>query len=364
MKSSTKSKSNIVTAISLYAVAVITIAAYGYGIGGTESLWAGAKYAGAGLVVAYVCVGFAPRFIVVVALATGMLGSMMRASIAPEMTSLLHKQGAIDYLTRIITVCGAIAFAGGLYGGFRFTGRGLFNWISEQFLAHKRNLDGKTVSARPHAMRDLTSHFYASERMYFSVLAAVGAVLIVEIEVHPIPRSLAIILLSVLFATNLTWLLGEWLKPQLQVLRGVFRVLQQMWEALLAFVLGYAAIIFIFACFYAAAWQHNRLSAFQGINLISQTPPSFGQFVYFSVVTMATLGYGDVIPADAVTRTLACVQVVIGVGWVTVVLSAAAALARPKVNQMLEEVWQEEGETDPEELLPEIKSKAASGPGD
>ena len=60
---------------------------------------------------------------------------------------------------------------------------------------------------------------------------------------------------------------------------------------------------------------------------------------------MATLGYGDVIPSDALTRTLACVQVVIGVGWVTVVLSAAAALARPKVNQMLEEVWQEEGET-------------------
>ncbi len=112
MKSSTKS--NTVTAICLYAVAVVTIAAYGYGIGGAGSLWAGAKYAVAGLVLAYVCVGFAPRFIVVVALATGMLGSMMRASIAPEMTSLLHKQGAIDYLTRIITVCGAIAFAGGL----------------------------------------------------------------------------------------------------------------------------------------------------------------------------------------------------------------------------------------------------------
>ncbi len=192
-------------------------------------------------------------------------------------------------------------------------------------------------------MRDLASHFYASERMYFSVLAAVGAVLIVEIEVHPIPRSLAIILFSVLFATNLTWLLGEWLKPRLQVLAGVFRILQQMWEALLAFVLGYAALIFIFACFYAAAWQHNRLSAFQGINLISPTPPSFGQFMYFSVVTMATLGYGDVIPSDALTRTLACVQVVIGVGWVTVVLSAAAALARPKVNQMLEEFGRKKG---------------------
>lgn len=362
MKSTTTS--NPITVSFLYAVAIVTIAAYGYGIGGASSLWAGAKYAVAGLVLAFICVGFAPRFIVVVALATGMLGSMMRASIAPEMTSLLPKQGTIDYLSRIITVCGAIAFAGGLYGGFRFTGKGLFNWISEMFLAHKRVPDGKAVARRPLAMRDLASHFHASERLYFSVLAALGAVVILEIEVHPIPRSLIIILFSVLFATNLTWLLGEWLKPRLRVLAGVFRVLQQMWEALLAFVLGYAAIIFIFACFYAAAWQHNRAAAFQGINLISRTPPSFGEFIYFSVVTMATLGYGDVIPADAVTRTLACVQVVIGVGWVTVVLSAAAALARPRVNQMLAEVWQEEGEMDPEELVPQVKSKAAGSADD
>ena len=166
--------------------------------------------------------------------------------------------------------------------------------------------------------------------MYFSVLAAVGSALIAEIEVHPVPKSLLIILLAILISTNLAWFLGEWLRPRLRVLVGVFRILQQMWEALLAFLLGYAAIIFIFACFYAAAWQHNRASAFQGINLISPVPPSFGQFVYFSVVTMATLGYGDVIPADALTRTLACIEVVIGVGWVTVVLSAASALARPR----------------------------------
>ena len=172
--------------------------------------------------------------------------------------------------------------------GFRFTGKGVFNWISELFLARQHALDGKAHSWRSNPMRDLARHFYASERMYFSVLAAFGSALIAQIEVHPVPRSLAYIVLAVLLATNLTWLLGEWLKPRLQVLQGVFRVLQQMWEALLAFVLGYAALIFIFACFYAAAWQHNRSHAFQGINLISPTPPSFAQFIYFSVVTMAT----------------------------------------------------------------------------
>jgi hypothetical protein len=344
-----KEKSNPAAIAILYCIATVTIAAYGYGIGGMDSLRAGALYAGVGLVLAFACVGFAPRFIVVVALATGMLGSMMRASIAPEMTSLIPRQTTIDYLQRMMAVCGAIGFAGGLYGGFRFTGKGIFNWVSKALLSRLPARNAKPVPLQYHAMRELAHRFYASERMYFSILAAFGSALIAEIEVHPIPRSLLIILLAILIATNLAWLLGEWLKPRLRVLVGVFRILQQMWEALLAFLLGYAALIFIFACFYAAAWQHNRASAFQGINLLSPVPPSFGQFVYFSVVTMATLGYGDVIPSDALTRTLACVQVVIGVGWVTVVLSAASALARPRVNQMLKEVWLEEGETDPEQ---------------
>ncbi len=343
-----KEKSNPVTIAIFYGIAIVTIAAYGYGIGGMDSLRAGAIYAVSGLTLALVCVGFAPRFIVVVALATGMLGSMMRASIAPEITSLIPRQNTLDYLQKMMAVCGAIAFAGGLYGGFRFTGKGIFNWVSKAVLARLPANHVKTIPLRYHAVRELTHYFYASERMYFSVLAAVGSTLIAVIEVHPVPKSVLYILMAILISTNLAWFLGEWLRPRLRVLVGVFRILQQMWQALLAFLLGYAAIIFIFACFYAAAWQHNRAAAFQGINLISAVPPSFGQFVYFSVVTMATLGYGDVIPADAVTRTLACIEVVIGVGWVTVVLSAASALARPRVNQMLKEVWQEEGETDSE----------------
>ena len=360
----TKGKSNPVAIAILYCIATVTIAAYGYGIGGMGSLRAGGIYAVAGLVLAYACVGFAPRFMVVVALATGMLGSMMRASLAPEMTSLIPRQNTIDYLMKIMAVCGAIGFAGGLYGGFRFTGKGVFNWASKALLIRLGTPNVKAVPLRYHAMREFTRYVYTSERMYFSILAAFGSALIAEIEIHPVPRLLFIILLAVLISTNLAWFLGDWLRPRLRVLVGVFRILQQMWEALLAFLLGYAAIIFIFACFYAAAWQHNRIYAFQGINLMSPVPPSFAQFVYFSVVTMATLGYGDVIPSDALTRTLACVEVVIGVGWVTVVLSAASALARPRVDQMLKEVWQEEGESDPEDTPPQDKSQTIVSPGD
>ena len=184
-----KQKSNPVAIAIFYGIATVTIAAYGYGIGGIDSLRAGAIYAVSGLVLAFACVGFAPRFIVVVALATGMLGSMMRASIAPEITSLIPRQSTLDYLQRMMAVCGAIGFAGGLYGGFRFTGKGIFNWISKAVLTRLPASNVKAASFRSHAMRELAHHFYASERMYFSILAAVGSALIAVIEVHPVPKS-------------------------------------------------------------------------------------------------------------------------------------------------------------------------------
>lgn len=347
--------SDSVAAGILYFIAALTIAAFGYGIGAGPALLAGCTYALAGLALGFVCVGFAPRFIMVIGLATGMLGSILRASTSTEIVALIPRQSTLDYLRAILTVCGAIGFGGGLYGGFRFTGRGLFNWISKLILRQTQFIDIANPSPQQQLVQDLFDHFRQSERMYFSTLAAIGSTFIAWLEIRPMHRSLGIIFFSVLVATNLMWALGAWLKPRLRVLSGVFRILQQMWEALAAFLVGYAAIVFVFACFFAAAWQHNHASAFRGV--VVGTSPRFGDFVYFSVITMSTLGYGDVYPSDGLTRSLACMEVVLGVGWVTVVLSAAAALARPKVDEMLRKEWAEAGETDPE--TPVVKGEAS-----
>jgi hypothetical protein len=351
----TRSSSTIAVSI-LYLIAALTVAAFGYGIGGAPALRAGCIYALAGLVLGLVCVGFATRFIVVIALATGMLGSILRASTSPEIIALIPRQTTVEYLRAILTVCGAIGFGGGLYGGFRFTGNGLFNWISKLVLKHAQLIDIADPTPQQQLVRDLVRHFQQSERMYFSTLAAVASTFIAWIEIAPMLRSLFIIFFAVLIATNLMWALGAWLKPRLRVLSGVFRILQQMWEALAAFLLGYVGLVFVFACFYAAAWQHNHAGAFRGV--VVGPAPRFADFVYFSVITMSTLGYGDVFPADGLTRTLACFEVVLGVGWVTVVLSAAAALARPKVDEMLRREWAEAGETDPDDPA-SVKSAAA-----
>lgn len=337
---------NRLVVVVLYVVAALTVAAFGYGVGGPAALRAGMLYALAGLVLGCVGVGFAPRFVIVVALATGLLGSILRAAAGTEVSSLFPKQTTVNYLRIILTICGSISFGGGLYGGFRFTNHGLFNWISRLVIAHNQPISILDTSPRARLMKDLARHFYASERMYFSLLTAFGSTLIATIEIDPARRSLVIIFLSVLVTTSLAWQLGAWLKPRIKVLGNIFRILRQMWEALAAFLLGYAALVFIFACFYAAAWRYDPVRAFRGVDAVHY--PSFADFVYFSVVTMSTVGYGDVIPANALTRSLACIEVVLGIGWVTVVLSAAAALVRPKVDLVLKREWEEVGEHDPD----------------
>ncbi len=352
-----------VVVVALYVLAALTVAAFGYGVGGPSALKAGMVYALAGLVLGFISVGLAPRFVIVVAIATGLLGSILRAAAGTEVSSLFPKQTTVNYLRIILTICGSISFGGGLYGGFRFTNHGLFNWISRLVIARNQPISILDTSTRARLMKELSQHFYASERMYFSLITAVGSTLIAALEIEPARRSLVIIFLSVLITTSVAWQFGAWLKPRIKVLGNIFRILRQMWEALAAFLLGYAALVFIFACFYAAAWRFDPVRAFGGSDAFHN--PSFADFAYFSVVTMSTVGYGDVIPANALTRSLACIEVVLGIGWVTVVLSAAAALVRPKVDLVLKREWEEVGEDDPDagvaEQLVETEGRKTGG---
>ena len=160
-------KSSPAGLIFLYLLAALTVAAYGYGIGGMTSLRAGAIYALAGLALAFVCVGFAPRFIMVVGFATGMLGSILRASTVPDISLLLPKQATVVYLRAILTICGAIGLGAGLYGGFRFTGSGLFNWASGFVINRIRPAASSQPAGRRGLAHRLGTEFYASERAYF-----------------------------------------------------------------------------------------------------------------------------------------------------------------------------------------------------
>lgn len=53
---------------------------------------------------------------------------------------------------------------------------------------------------------------------------------------------------------------------------------------------------------------------------------AFRQLIYYSFVTMTTLGYGDIIPTQQIVRTFAWVQAVMGQLYIAILVARLVAL--------------------------------------
>ena len=100
------------------------------------------------------------------------------------------------------------------------------------------------------------------------------------------------------------------------------------------FLVGYFFITLMYSSVFAVLWRANH-AAFSGDGLSSD--PSLLDFMYFSAVTLTTLGYGDIVPKSDGARLLAMSEMFVGMAWVTVVLSATVArlgLSRSKSSDV------------------------------
>lgn len=135
--------------------------------------------------------------------------------------------------------------------------------------------------------------------------------------------------LAVLCAGLAGIFLGSSLPPWIDELPKVMRNLRRMGSLLGAFIIGYVVIVFVFAGLYAAVWRHDHSSFNVGDNAHR------GDFVYFSSVTASTLGYGDIVPCKPAARALACFQVAIAIGWITIVFAVVASLVQQRQGTLL-----------------------------
>jgi hypothetical protein len=106
------------------------------------------------------------------------------------------------------------------------------------------------------------------------------------------------------------------------VLASIFRSQRVTLEVILAAVTVYFLVAFSFAAIYNIAFQFDfRSFRFPEWIDAGSTEVLHTEMLYFSLVTLATLGYGDILPSSPLTQMLAVVEAVIGQFFMAVLVA-------------------------------------------
>ena len=95
------------------------------------------------------------------------------------------------------------------------------------------------------------------------------------------------------------------------------------WKAL---AIGVMVWIWVDALFAALLQQ---VALMHGQPPFTQDITSYFDALYFSTITLGTVGYGDIAPVSALARTIVGVEVVVGIGLLGFILGRAVAFAPP-----------------------------------
>lgn len=146
-------------------------------------------------------------------------------------------------------------------------------------------------------------------------------------EVFPIIIGMT---LASTLATPLGIYIGRWVRPKILIYSNIWLYLREMAAYLVFFAIGYCTLALLFAGWYGSLWKIDPLNS-----LNTQSPnPNFLEFFYFSFVTLTTLGYGDISPKSGIARGLVILEVVLGVGWITVIFAAVTAYLQSKFSEI------------------------------
>ena len=106
------------------------------------------------------------------------------------------------------------------------------------------------------------------------------------------------------------------------VLRYVFTRRQLDSDGLFATIVAYLLIAVVFAQIYTllAVWDPASFSA--AVPLAGRTPEQLhADLLYYSLITLATVGYGDILPASETARTFAVMEATVGQFYIAVIVA-------------------------------------------
>lgn len=111
------------------------------------------------------------------------------------------------------------------------------------------------------------------------------------------------------------------------VLRFVFTRERLDTDSLFATVVAYLLIAVLFAQVYTllAVWNPASFSA--AVPLAEQTPDQVhAGLLYYSLITLATVGYGDVLPVSETARTFAVLEATVGQFYIAVIVAVFVSM--------------------------------------
>lgn len=175
--------------------------------------------------------------------------------------------------------------------------------------------------------RDSLTRLVASERLHETahfprLLAWLVPILLVGVATFALPELgvtsqteqvaflCAMALISVVVAAASRDVVAFLLDASL-LFEAFFARIQRLFIPAFAFLTLYSLLVIIFACIYRLldSAMGEPMLAFAGL----RRTMSFSEALYFSVVTLSTIGYGDVVPVGPAARTVASIQTVLGV---------------------------------------------------
>ncbi len=125
------------------------------------------------------------------------------------------------------------------------------------------------------------------------------------------------------------------------ILSVVFRAGRVTVDGILASVAAYQLIGFCFAQIFATLILCDPTSLHVPDHVVLHGEAASIEMVYFSFVTLATLGYGDIVPHTSLARSVAIIEAMVGQFYVAVVV---AVLVSAFVAQRLEDRMNESHE--------------------
>ncbi len=168
------------------------------------------------------------------------------------------------------------------------------------------------------------------------------AVLVIVVTLSPRPGAIILILLG-LAATAASFLLsGEWSPVSTTVLRrggailtfsaliwvvahAVYAPGRITFHRLQGAAVLYLSLATIFAAIFALIWELSP-DAFANVLSPLGGPEEVGTMLYFSLTTLTTTGYGDIVPVDPFARSLANLESVLGQFFLAITVARLVTL--------------------------------------